>query len=171
MGCVGMVAFLNTTTVTNLANDERLFDSFATAGGAGVAPADQQAIEDQLVPRLRFRQAGVQGRLPCCAGSLLVAGAVSSTPIRRSIAAPSRTVNPSILCYQRRLKSTRFGIAQHDSQDTRRHRCSIRVRARPPGSTDWKGDPLEAIVPTIVPVTRQNRVSRAYASQLARSRK
>jgi hypothetical protein len=31
-----MVAFLNTTTVTNLDNDERLFDSFATAGGAGL---------------------------------------------------------------------------------------------------------------------------------------
>ena len=35
-GLLGMVAFLNTTTVTNLGNDERLFDSFATAGGAGL---------------------------------------------------------------------------------------------------------------------------------------
>jgi outer membrane protein assembly factor BamA len=35
-GLLGMVAFLNTTTVTNLDNDERLFDSFATAGGAGL---------------------------------------------------------------------------------------------------------------------------------------
>ncbi len=34
-GLLGMVAFLNTTTVTNLDTDERLFDSFATAGGAG----------------------------------------------------------------------------------------------------------------------------------------
>ena len=31
-GLLGMVAFLNTTTVTNLDNDERLFDSFATGG-------------------------------------------------------------------------------------------------------------------------------------------
>ncbi len=31
-----MVAFLNTTTVTNLATGERLFDSFASAGGAGL---------------------------------------------------------------------------------------------------------------------------------------
>ena len=35
-GLVGMVAFLNTTTVTNLDTSERLFDSFATAGGAGL---------------------------------------------------------------------------------------------------------------------------------------
>jgi hypothetical protein len=35
-GLLGMVAFLNTTTVTNLADDERLFDSFATAAGAGL---------------------------------------------------------------------------------------------------------------------------------------
>ena len=35
-GLVGMVAFLNTTTLTNLAGGERLFDSFASAGGAGV---------------------------------------------------------------------------------------------------------------------------------------
>ena len=35
-GLLGMVAFVNTTTVTNLADDERLFDSFAPAGGAGL---------------------------------------------------------------------------------------------------------------------------------------
>jgi len=35
-GLLGMVAFLNTTTVTNLENDERLFDSFATGGGGGL---------------------------------------------------------------------------------------------------------------------------------------
>jgi outer membrane protein assembly factor BamA len=35
-GLLGMVAFLNTTTVTDLDQDERLFDSFATAGGAGL---------------------------------------------------------------------------------------------------------------------------------------
>ena len=49
-GLLGMVAFLNTTTVTNLDNDERLFDSFATARRGRVAPAHQQAIEDQPVP-------------------------------------------------------------------------------------------------------------------------
>lgn len=35
-GLLGMVAFLNTTTVTNLQDDEHLFDSFATGGGAGL---------------------------------------------------------------------------------------------------------------------------------------
>ena len=35
-GLLGMVAFLNTTTVTNFATDERLFDSFATGAGAGL---------------------------------------------------------------------------------------------------------------------------------------
>jgi hypothetical protein len=35
-GLLGAVAFLNTTTVTNLAAGERLFDSFATGGGAGL---------------------------------------------------------------------------------------------------------------------------------------
>ena len=35
-GLLGMVAFLNATTVTNLDHDERLFDSFAPAGGAGL---------------------------------------------------------------------------------------------------------------------------------------
>lgn len=35
-GLLGMVVFLNTTTVSNLANDEHLFDSFATGGGAGL---------------------------------------------------------------------------------------------------------------------------------------
>jgi outer membrane protein assembly factor BamA len=33
---LGMVVFLNTPTVTNLDTDERLFDSFATGGGAGL---------------------------------------------------------------------------------------------------------------------------------------
>lgn len=35
-GLVGMVAFLNATTVSNLGQDERLFDSVAIGGGAGV---------------------------------------------------------------------------------------------------------------------------------------
>jgi outer membrane protein assembly factor BamA len=35
-GLLGMVAFFNTTTVTNLENGERLFDTFAPAGGAGL---------------------------------------------------------------------------------------------------------------------------------------
>ncbi|MFI5177124.1 MAG: BamA/TamA family outer membrane protein [Vicinamibacterales bacterium] len=33
---VGLVVFLNTTTVTNLQGGERLFDTFATGGGAGL---------------------------------------------------------------------------------------------------------------------------------------
>ncbi len=35
-GLLGMVVFLNTTTVTSLDTGEHLFDSFATAGGAGL---------------------------------------------------------------------------------------------------------------------------------------
>ena len=35
-GLVGMVAFLNATSVSNLAEDERLFDSVAIGGGAGL---------------------------------------------------------------------------------------------------------------------------------------
>ena len=33
-GLLGMVAFLNATTISNLAQDERLFDSVAIGGGA-----------------------------------------------------------------------------------------------------------------------------------------
>ena len=35
-GLVGMVAFLNATTVSNFQTNEQLFDSFATGGGAGL---------------------------------------------------------------------------------------------------------------------------------------
>jgi hypothetical protein len=35
-GLVGMVAFLNTTTVTNLQSGERLFHTFAVGGGLGL---------------------------------------------------------------------------------------------------------------------------------------
>ena len=35
-GLLGMVAFLNATSVSNLAQDERLFDSVAIGGGAGL---------------------------------------------------------------------------------------------------------------------------------------
>jgi len=35
-GLLGMVAFLNATTLSNLDQDERLFDSFAIGGGAGL---------------------------------------------------------------------------------------------------------------------------------------
>jgi outer membrane protein assembly factor BamA len=35
-GLVGVVAFVNATTLTDLAQDERLFDSFAVGGGAGL---------------------------------------------------------------------------------------------------------------------------------------
>jgi hypothetical protein len=35
-GLIGMVAFVNATTISNLATDERLFDSLAVGAGAGV---------------------------------------------------------------------------------------------------------------------------------------
>ena len=60
-GLVGMVAFLNTTTVTNLDTDERLFDSFATAGGAGVRLLINKRSKTNLCFDVGFGKQGSKG--------------------------------------------------------------------------------------------------------------
>jgi Omp85 superfamily domain len=60
-GLVGMVAFLNTTTVTNLAIDERLFDSFATGGGAGVRLLINKRSKTNLCLDFGFGKQGSKG--------------------------------------------------------------------------------------------------------------
>ena len=60
-GLVGIVAFLNTTTVTNLDNDERLFDSFATAGGAGVRLLINKRSKTNLCLDFGFGKQGSRG--------------------------------------------------------------------------------------------------------------
>jgi len=60
-GLVGMVAFLNTTTVTNLANDEHLFDSFATGGGAGLRLLINKRSKTNLCFDVGFGKQGSRG--------------------------------------------------------------------------------------------------------------
>ena len=60
-GLVGMVAFLNTTTVTNLDTDEHLFDSFATAGGAGVRLLINKRSKTNLCFDVGFGKQGSKG--------------------------------------------------------------------------------------------------------------
>ncbi len=61
-GLFGMVAFVNTETLSNEQADEKLFDSFATAAGFGFRFIAQQALEDQPLHRHRLRQ----GRRRAC---------------------------------------------------------------------------------------------------------
>ena len=60
-GLVGVVAFLNTTTVTNLDSDERLFDSFATGGGAGVRLLINKRSKTNLCLDFGFGKQGSKG--------------------------------------------------------------------------------------------------------------
>ena len=60
-GLLGMVAFLNTTTVTNLATDERLFDSFASAGGAGLRLLINKRSKTNLCFDVGFGKQGSRG--------------------------------------------------------------------------------------------------------------
>ena len=60
-GLLGMVAFLNTTTVTNLDNDERLFDSFAPAGGAGLRLLINKRSKTNLCLDFGFGKQGSKG--------------------------------------------------------------------------------------------------------------
>ena len=60
-GLLGMVAFLNTTTVTNLDNDERLFDSFATGGGAGLRLLINKRSKTNLCLDFGFGKQGSRG--------------------------------------------------------------------------------------------------------------
>lgn len=60
-GLIGMVAFVNTTTVSNLAADEPLFDSFATAGGAGLRLLINKRSRTNLCFDVAFGQQGSKG--------------------------------------------------------------------------------------------------------------
>src|SRR5688572_16222522 len=60
-GLLGMVAFLNTTTVSNKAGDEKLFDSFATGGGAGLRLLINTRSRTNLCFDLAFGKQGSRG--------------------------------------------------------------------------------------------------------------
>jgi outer membrane protein assembly factor BamA len=60
-GLLGMVAFLNTTTVTNLDSDEHLFDSFASAGGAGLRLLINKRSKTNLCFDFGFGKQGSNG--------------------------------------------------------------------------------------------------------------
>ena len=69
-GLLGMVAFLNTTTVSSLDQGERLFDSFATGGGAGVRLLINKRSKTNLCLDVGFGKQG-KGGIPGHPGSLL----------------------------------------------------------------------------------------------------
>jgi Omp85 superfamily domain len=60
-GLLGMVAFLNTTTVTNLQNDEHLFDGFATGAGAGLRLMINKRSKSNLCFDVGFGKQGSWG--------------------------------------------------------------------------------------------------------------
>jgi outer membrane protein assembly factor BamA len=60
-GLLGMVAFLNTTTVSDKAGGEKLFDSFATAGGAGLRLLINKRSRTNLCFDLAFGKQGSRG--------------------------------------------------------------------------------------------------------------
>ena len=126
MGCWAWSLFLNTTTVTNLQNDEHLFDSFATGGGRGPPPADQQALEDQPVLRLRRRQAGFEGRLSGDPGSLLIAPC-RLLPFSRQLPRRASCSFGTTRTYPNMLSSTKCARTPHIT------------RYRPgPETVDWR---------------------------------
>ena len=60
-GLLGMVAFLNTTTVTNLDGGEHLFDSFATGGGGGLRLLINKRSKTNLCFDVGFGKQGSKG--------------------------------------------------------------------------------------------------------------
>jgi hypothetical protein len=60
-GLLGMVAFLNTTTLSNSQSGERLFDHFASAGGAGVRLLINKRSKTNLCLDIGFGQKGSNG--------------------------------------------------------------------------------------------------------------
>jgi hypothetical protein len=60
-GLLGMVAFLSTTTVTSLQNDEHLFDSFAPAGGGGLRLLINKRSKTNLCFDVGFGKQGSKG--------------------------------------------------------------------------------------------------------------
>ena len=60
-GLLGMVAFLNTTTITNVQQGEKLFDSFASAGGAGLRLLINRRSKTNLCLDFGFGKQGSRG--------------------------------------------------------------------------------------------------------------
>jgi hypothetical protein len=60
-GLLGLVAFLNTTTLTNEATGEQLFDSFATGGGAGLRLSINKRSKTNLCLDFGFGKQGSRG--------------------------------------------------------------------------------------------------------------
>jgi outer membrane protein assembly factor BamA len=60
-GLLGMVAFLNTTTVSSLDQGERIFDSFATGGGAGLRLLINKRSKTNLCFDVGFGKQGSKG--------------------------------------------------------------------------------------------------------------
>jgi outer membrane protein assembly factor BamA len=60
-GLVGMVAFLNTTTISNLDQDEHVFDSAAVGGGAGLRLLINKRSKTNLCFDVGFGKQGSRG--------------------------------------------------------------------------------------------------------------
>jgi hypothetical protein len=60
-GLLGMVVFLNMTTVTNLETGERLFHSFAPGGGAGLRLLINKRSNTNLCFDVGFGKEGSRG--------------------------------------------------------------------------------------------------------------
>ena len=60
-GLLGMVVFVNTTTASNLETGEKIFDSFATGGGAGVRVSINKRSKTNLCFDVGFGKAGSKG--------------------------------------------------------------------------------------------------------------
>ncbi len=60
-GLLGMVAFVNATTISNLQQDERLFDSVAIGGGAGLRLLINKRSKTNLCIDYAWGQQGSKG--------------------------------------------------------------------------------------------------------------
>ncbi len=70
-GLLGMVAFVNATTISNLAEDERLFDSVAVGAGAGLRLLINKRSKTNLCFDVGVRETRIAGDLPGGPGSVL----------------------------------------------------------------------------------------------------
>ena len=60
-GLLGIVAFANTTTISNLDAGENLFDSYAPAGGAGLRVLFNKRSRTNLCVDFAFGKDGAKG--------------------------------------------------------------------------------------------------------------